>query len=92
MLVQCLIKAGVPFHKVDISTSSSLSQLISFILENEIAHLKDEIGGQHVSIIFDGTTHVCEALVVLLRFLDTTLTIQQRVCRLMLRSVKEHDW
>ena len=73
-----MIKAGVPFNNVDrfcdlleehaffISTSLSLSQLIPFILQNEIAHLKDEIARQYVSIIFDGTTHVREALVILL--------------------------
>ena len=36
------------------------------------------------SVIFDGTTHVCEALVILLRFVDENLNIQQRVVRLML--------
>ena len=36
-----------------------------------------------MSIIFDGTTHVCEALVVIVRYMDNW-TIKQQVCRLML--------
>ena len=34
--------------------------------------------------LFEGTTHVCEALVVVLRFLDDEWHVQQCVCRLML--------
>ena len=36
-----------------------------------------------MSIIFDGTTHVCEALVVVVRYMDDW-TIKQQVSRLML--------
>lgn len=35
-------------------------------------------------VIFDGTTHVCEATVIILRFVDDNWCIQQRVARLML--------
>ena len=36
-----------------------------------------------MAIIFDGTTQVCEAFVIVLRFIDDWV-IKQRVCRLML--------
>ncbi len=40
--------------------------------------------GKQVSLIFDGTTHVAEAMVVVLRFIDDGWIIHQRVVRLML--------
>ena len=40
--------------------------------------------GKHVSIIFDGTTHVYEAMVVVIRYVRSDWSIKQSVCRLML--------
>ena len=37
-----------------------------------------------MAVIFDGTTHVCEAMVVVLRYVDDDWKIKQLVCRLML--------
>ena len=58
--------------------------MIPFILQDEISKLKQDISGRQVAIIFDGTTHVCEAFVIVLRYVDEEFVIQQRVCRLML--------
>ena len=80
-----LLKAGIPLSKLDIlrdvleentyslSDSSHLPRLIPFIL-----------AGKNVAIIFDGTTHVCEAFVIVIHYIDRDWVIQQRVCRLML--------
>ena len=38
------------------------------------------------SVIFDGTTHVCEAMVTVLRYVDETWCIQQRVAKLLLMA------
>jgi len=57
--------------------------LIPFILESEISQFKESIAGKQVSVTFDGTTHVCKALVNL-RYVDDDWVIQQKVCRLML--------
>ena len=65
---------------MSLAKSSSLHQLLPYYK----SHLKNEIEGKHVSLLFDGTTRVCEALVVVLRFLDNDWHVQQRVCRLML--------
>ena len=46
--------------------------------------LKEEITGKSVSIVFDGTTHVCEAMVIVIRFVQGDWSIKQSVCRLML--------
>ena len=46
--------------------------------------VKNDINGKCVSVIFDGTTHVCEAMVIVIHFIDDEWCIQQCVARLML--------
>lgn len=77
-VVTSFLKAGIPLNKLDnlrelfeenaysLSSSSHLRQLLPFILHEEMAKIKEEISGQPVSIIFDGTTHVTEAFVLVL--------------------------
>lgn len=95
-VVRTFLRAGVPLQKVDqfrelleenafrLSGSSHLRELLPFIHEQEKHTIQREIKGKQVSVIFDGTTHVCEAMVIVLRFLDEKWEIQQRVVRLML--------
>lgn len=76
-------KAGILLSKTDnlrglleavgypLSHSTHLRQLISFILDQELDSLKHQIAGKPISIIFDGTTHVAEAFVVVVQFVDT---------------------
>ena len=45
---------------------------------------KTEIRNKHVGVIFDGTTHTCEALAIVLRFMSDTFTIEQRLVRIQL--------
>ena len=61
-----------------------MQQLILFILERELIDLRQSFEGKPVSVIFDGTTHVCEALVIVLRYVDDGWNIKQQVCQLML--------
>lgn len=42
--------------------------------------------GNAVSVVFDGTTRLGEAMAVVLRFLDGSFTTQQRLVRLQLLS------
>ncbi len=67
-----------------LSNSTNLRQLVPFIHNQEQAIIKSEIDGKEVSVIFDGTTHVCEAMIILLRFVDNQWNIQQRAVRLIL--------
>jgi len=48
---------------------SNLRQQILFIHQEELSRIKQEILNQPLPIIFDGTTHVREAFVVVLRSL-----------------------
>lgn len=53
-----------------------------FILQKKTSQLKHGIAGKPVAIIFYGTTHVCEAFIILLRYIDYWV-IKQKVCQLM---------
>ena len=46
--------------------SSHLHDLIPFIHKQEQQSIQDQICGKNVSVIFDGTTHVCETLAIIL--------------------------
>ena len=95
-VVTAMLKAGVALSKTDslrdlleehgysLSSSTHLRQLVPFILHEKVASLKEEIAGRCVSIVFDGTTHVCEAMVVVLRYVADDWKIKQKVARLML--------
>ena len=95
-VITAFLKAGVALSKLDnfrdlleehafsLSAATNLRQLLPFILRNEIGQLKRELAGKSVSIIFDGTTHVCEAMVVVLRYVTDDWAIKQSICRLML--------
>ena len=67
-----------------LSDSTNLYSLIPFIRQQEQASIQKEISGKNVSVIFDGTTHVSEALAIILRFVDDQYQIQQRAVRVML--------
>lgn len=91
-----MLKAGVPLGKIDrfrellkengfaLTSATNLKHLVPFILNEEITQIKQEIDSKPVLIAFDGTTHVCEAIVVVLHYVTNDWVIQQKVCRLML--------
>ena len=93
-VVTAMLKAGVPLSKVDLfrdlleehgfalTSSTNLRQLIPFIHQEELCRIKQEILNQPLSIIFDGTTHVCEAFVVVLHYLTDDWELKQCVGRL----------
>ena len=97
-VVTAMLKAGVPLSKIDIlrdvleehafalTSSSHLRQLIPFIQQEELSRIKREIAKRPISIIFDGTTHVCEAFVVVIRYLSDEWELKQCVVRLKLLS------
>lgn len=46
--------------------------------------IKDKIRNKHVGVIFDGTTHTCEALAIFSRFMSDSYTVEQRLVRIQL--------
>ena len=95
MVVQSFMKAGVTLEKMDCFrgfleentyrlTRSHLHELISFTHHQEVAKVKNDIKEKCVSVIFDGATHACEAMAIVLHFAGDNWDIQQRVVWLML--------
>ena len=101
-VVTAMLRAGVPLSKIDsfrelleehafsLCSVSNLRQVLPFIHHEEMLRLKSEIQGKHVSFIFDGTTHVSEAMVIVLRYVNDEWVIKQNVARLMLLAKSLH--
>lgn len=93
-VVTTFLRAGVPLTKLDafrhvleerayrLSSRHSLSDMIPFILKREKAQLMEELTGHFMSLIFDGTCRLGEALCVIDRFLSDDWCIEQRLVAL----------
>ncbi len=70
-----------------------MSDLVPFILTQEQADVKSENTGSPLSVIFDGTTHLGEAMAIVVRFVDDSFVIKQRLIRLQLlaKSMRRRD-
>ena len=55
-----------------------MADLIPFIQKDEVSQIKHEISSKLVSVIFDGTCRLGEALAIVVRYIDNW-TIQQRL-------------
>ena len=94
-VVSAFLKAGIPLAKLDhfrdvleehayqLSDRRGMSDLIPFILLEEKKRIKDEIDSKPVSIIFDGTSRLGEALVIVMRFFDGW-EIKQRLIQMQM--------
>ena len=50
---------------------SSNQHMIPFIRSEEQRQTQEEIKGREVSVIFDGTTHVAEAMAIVVRYVSS---------------------
>ena len=62
----------------------SLAELIQFVLENEKQFMKNEISGKALSVIFDGTTRLGEAMCFIFCYIDDNWKIQQHLVHFLL--------
>ena len=81
-VVSAFLKAGVPLAKLDhfrnileehayrLSDRRGISDLIPFVVLEDNKRIKDAIDSKPVSIIFDGTSRLGEALVIVMRCHD----------------------
>ena len=96
-VVSTFLKAGVPLSKLDLfrdlleencyrlAGRHPMSDVIPFILSEEKRRIKDEIAGKDVSVIFDGTSRLGEALAIVVRIVNSsTWCIEQRIVRMQL--------
>ena len=104
-VVSCFLRAGVPLSKVDLFRSSleetafrltdrqHLIDYVPMILQKEQATIREEIFGRYVSVIFDGSSRMEEALAVIIRFISNEFTIEQRLVKLQMlaKSMKGEE-
>jgi hypothetical protein len=93
-VVTTFLRAGIPLAKMDsfrelleenvtrLAGQKSLSDLIPFIHQEEIHRIQQEIAGRKVSVIFDGTSRLGEALAIIVRFVTGDWRIEQRLIRM----------
>ena len=67
-----------------LSDCQHMSDLIPFVLQQECTKIKEEIQGNHVGIIFYGTTRLGKALSIGLRFVSEDFEIKQHLICLQL--------
>ena len=52
-----------------------MSDLVPFVLSQEVNQIKPEMGGCSVFVIFNGTTRLREAMAIVVQFVDTDFNI-----------------
>lgn len=94
-VLNAFLRAGVPLNKLScfadvlednaysLGGRRTLSDLIPFVLQNEKVTIRKEVTGKAVSVIFDGTARLGEALCIILRYVDEWM-VQQRLVRFLL--------
>ena len=92
-VVRTFLHCGVPLNKISefrelleenalrLTDRRHMSDMVPFILEREKVKIKQEIAQKPLAIIFDGTTRLGEALRIVVRFIDSEWSIQERLVR-----------
>ena len=95
-VVSTFLRAGIPLNKLDVfrelleengcrlTDKRNMFDLIPFIQKCETGAISEEIKGMDVSVIFDGTTRLGEALAIVLRYIDNEWKIKQRLVHLQI--------
>ena len=95
-VLRTFLKAAIPLSKLDafrdlleenavrLTDRRHMSDLVPFLHSQEQDDIKSEISNRPLSVIFDGTTRLGEALAIVVRYVDDSFTIQQRLIRLQL--------
>ena len=91
------MKAGMPLNKLDVfrdfleengyqlAGRRSMSDLILLILSEEKQRIKEDISGKYVSMVFDATSRLGEAVVIVLHSVHLdSWSLQQRCVYLQL--------
>ena len=95
-VVTSFLKAGVPRSKIEsfrelleenayrLTDCQNMHDYVPFILKYEESPICQEIEGKQLSIVFDGTSRLEEALAIVVRFVNDDFSIQQRLVRLQM--------
>ena len=86
-VLKCFLRAAVPLTKLDyfrelleesayrLSDRRHMSDLVTLVVSQEQADIKSEVSGRQVSVVFDGTTRLGEAMAIVGRYIDDSFTI-----------------
>lgn len=92
-VVQTFLRCGAPLNKIPefrefleenalrLTDRRHMSDMVPFILEQEKIKIQEEIAQKPLAIIFDGTSRLGEALCMVVRFIDSEWSIQERLIR-----------
>jgi len=95
-VVRSFLKAGVPFNKIDcfkdileengyrLTDRKNLFDLVPFIQQQEQTQLQEVIKNKKISVIFDGTSRLGEALAIVVRYITDDWKIEQKLVRLQM--------
>ena len=95
-VVSAFLRAGVPLNKVEVfrelfeetgyrlTDRRNMHDLIPFIHKQEFERIREEINGKDVSVIFDGTTRLGEALAIVIRYVNSEWKIVKRLVHLQM--------
>jgi len=63
--------------------------IVPLLFSQQQAQIKEELNGKDLSVIFDGTTRLGEAMATVVRFISSDWQIQQRLIhfQLIVRSM-----
>lgn len=88
-VVTCFPRAMIPLNKRDsfwdlfeetafcLTDRRHLADYVPLILQKEQAQIRQEIQNRHVSVILDGTSHLGEAIAIVLQFIGDGFAIEQ---------------
>jgi hypothetical protein len=93
-VTQCVVSLGIPTRKMDglrhlverggcqlAHSSRMVQQYVPMIEEEETELLRAEVVGQHVSIMFDGTSRLGEAINIIFRWCGADFRLVQRLTK-----------
>jgi len=93
VVLEVFLRAGTPLSRFEIfrpllekagyalTTAGHLSEFTSLILEKERFLLRDRLKGQDLFLIFDGTTRLGEAFVVVARWVDENMNLYEHILK-----------
>ena len=95
-VVRVFLRTATPLNKLSyfrflleenalrLADRRQMADLIPFVFSQEQESIKKEISNNYLSVIFDGTTRLGEAMAIVVRYIDDEWSIQQRLIRLKL--------
>ena len=95
-VVRVFLRTATPLNKLNhfrglleenallLSDRRQMADIVPFIFSQEQKLIKQEISGKYLSIVFDGTTRLGEAMAIIVRYVDSEWCIQQRLIRLQM--------